>query len=96
MVYLGREGFVRPRGESVAVMCQPSKSLVTCCVVLDLETAIARYTQITTVASALEGCAVGMSGRHEDDQTAEAALREMESSRASLAARCLEMLKALE
>ncbi|CAM9385889.1 unnamed protein product [Ectocarpus sp. 13 AM-2016] len=50
----------------------------------------------TFVTTVLESCSAGVSGREEDDETAAAALREIETWQASMASRRSEMLKEVE
>ncbi|CBN78415.1 hypothetical protein Esi_0113_0057 [Ectocarpus siliculosus] len=50
----------------------------------------------TFVMTVLESCSAGVSGREEHDETAAAALREIETRQASLASRRSEMLKEVE
>ena len=54
------------------------------------------HEEIAIVAAALDRCSSVMSGREEDIQVAEAALRDMESREASITLPCLGMLKAIE
>lgn len=51
---------------------------------------------VMAVTTVLESCSAGVSGREEDDETAAAALREMETRQASMASRRSEMLKEVE
>lgn len=66
------------------------------CSIYPLTTSIPLVTQNLTVTAALDGCAVGLSGKEGDDEMVEAAMRQTESSQASMVARCTAMLKALE